>query len=207
MPPPRTHGFRSILCAVDFSPQSAKALRYAAALARACGGRVTARLRGGSPAHRGSRRRVRQSPAGRQRPLTDLERFVRASVRGAAAADIRSVVRVGPAGAVVSEYARHMRGVVVVMGTHGRRGAAKLFFGSTTEAVLRHVRRPVLAIPPHCREPRAGWPGGSIVAAIDEGAHRRATVSTAAQDGRSVRRLAVAGPRGAGHGAPAARPR
>ena len=29
MPPPRTHGFRSILCAVDFSKQSAKALRPA----------------------------------------------------------------------------------------------------------------------------------------------------------------------------------
>ena len=33
MPPPRTRRFRSILCAVDFSPHSAKALRYAAALA------------------------------------------------------------------------------------------------------------------------------------------------------------------------------
>ena len=68
MPLPRTRGFRSILCAVDFSPHSAKALRYAAALARACGGRVTAIYAVDSLLHRGGRRRLRPSPAGRQRP-------------------------------------------------------------------------------------------------------------------------------------------
>jgi hypothetical protein len=42
MPPPKTRRFRSILCPIDASPQSAKTLRYAEALARTCGGRVTA---------------------------------------------------------------------------------------------------------------------------------------------------------------------
>jgi hypothetical protein len=42
MPPPKTRRFRSILCPIDASPQSAKALRYAEALSRTCGGRVTA---------------------------------------------------------------------------------------------------------------------------------------------------------------------
>jgi len=180
MPPPRTHGFRSILCAVDFSRHSAKALRYAAALARAGGGRVTA-IHAVDPLLTAAVAVGYDNRMLEDNARKDLERFVRASVRGAAAADIKSVVRVGPPGAVVVEYARRMRGVIVVMGTHGRRGAAKLFFGSTTEAVLRQLRRPVLAIPPHCCEPRAGWPGGLIVAAIDEGRHRRATLSTAAR--------------------------
>src|SRR5689334_21008053 len=42
MPPPRTHRFHVVLAAVDFSRQSAKAIRYAVALARAGGGRVVA---------------------------------------------------------------------------------------------------------------------------------------------------------------------
>jgi hypothetical protein len=67
------------------------------------------------------------------------------------------------------------------MGTHGHRGAAKLFFGSTTEAVLRRFRGPVLAVPPHCRGPQAAWPGGSIVAAVDDGPHRRASLFAAAR--------------------------
>jgi nucleotide-binding universal stress UspA family protein len=34
----------------------------------------------------------------------------------------------------------------IVMGTHGRTGAARAFQGSVTEEVLRHADRPVLAI-------------------------------------------------------------
>jgi hypothetical protein len=113
--------------------------------------------------------------------LADLEKFVRASVPGPAAVQIRAVVRVGDAGQVILAFARRTRAGIVVMGTHGRRGAAKLFFGSATQAVLRGFRGPVLAIPPHCGEPRAGWPNGSIVAAIEGGRHRRASLSVAAR--------------------------
>lgn len=37
---------------------------------------------------------------------------------------------------------------LIVMGTHGRRGLGKMFFGSTLERVLRETTVPVLAIPP-----------------------------------------------------------
>lgn len=180
MPLPRTHGFRSILCAVDFSPHSAKALRYAAALARASGGRVTA-IHAVDPLLTAAAAVAYDSRLLEDNAREDLERFVRASVRGAAAADIRSVVKVGPSGAVILDYARRRHGVIVVMGTHGRRGVAALLFGSTMAAVLRRFHGPVLAIPPHCREPHLAWPAGSIVAAIDEGRHRRATISAAAR--------------------------
>jgi nucleotide-binding universal stress UspA family protein len=37
---------------------------------------------------------------------------------------------------------------MIVMGTHGRSGLTRLVAGSVTEAVLRHSRIPVLAVPP-----------------------------------------------------------
>lgn len=178
MPPARTRGLRSILCAVDFSPYSSKALRYAAAIARACGGRVTAihvvePLLAAAAAY--DHRFIEQNAQ------ADLARFVRTSVRGPAGAGVRCVVQEGAAGPAVLAHARRTRSSLIVMGTHGRRGAAKVFFGSTTEAVLRRFRGPVLAIPAGCREPRPGWPGRSIVAAVDEGPHHRASLSAAAR--------------------------
>jgi nucleotide-binding universal stress UspA family protein len=180
MPPPRTPGFRSILCAVDFSRYSAKALRYAAALAASCGGRVTA-IYALDPLLTAAAAAAYDSHVLERTALTDLKRFVRTSVHGDRAAGIGCIVAVGPAGAVVLAHARHARSGLIVMGTHGRRGVRKLFFGSTTEAVLRRFRGPVLAIPPRCREPRPGWPGGYIVAAVEDGAHRRALLSSAAR--------------------------
>jgi nucleotide-binding universal stress UspA family protein len=39
---------------------------------------------------------------------------------------------------------------LIVMGTHGWSGAAKMLLGSTTEEVFRHVHSPVLTIGPNC---------------------------------------------------------
>jgi nucleotide-binding universal stress UspA family protein len=180
MLPLTTRRFRSVLCAVDFSAQSAKALRYAAAVAGAAGGRVTA-IHAVDPLLSAAAAVAYDSGALETRAHADLVRFVKRTIPGDAAAAVRCVVAVGAAGPVVLAYARRVRAGLVVMGTHGRRGAAKLFFGSTTAAVLRRFRGPILAIPPHCRGPQAAWPGGSIVAAIDAGRHRRAMLSAAAR--------------------------
>ena len=177
--PLTTRRFRSILCAVDFSAQSAKALRYAAATAGTSGGRVTA-IYAVDPLLSAAAAVAYDSGALESRALGDLERFVARTIAGKPAASIHCVVQVGAAGPVVLAYARRVRASLIVMGTHGRRGAAKLFFGSTTEAVLRRFRGPVLAIPPRCRGPQPTWPGNSIVAAIDTGPHRRALLSAAA---------------------------
>ena len=178
MPSPKTRGLRSILCAVDFSPYSARALRYAAAIARACGGQVTAMhvvepLFAAAAAY--------DSRLIGQTAQTDLTRFVRTSVGGPAGAGIRCIAQVGAPSPAVLAHARRTRSSVIVLGTHGRRGVAKVFFGSTTEAVLRRFRGSVLAIPAGCSEPRRQWPGGSIVAAVGEGPHHRAAVSAAAR--------------------------
>jgi nucleotide-binding universal stress UspA family protein len=120
MPPPMKRGFRSILCAVDFSPPSAKALRYAAALARACGGRVTA-IYAADPLLTAAVVTAYDSHVLERNALADLEKFVRASVPGTPArADIRSVVQVGAPGPVVLAFARRA-GRRVARRVHHRR--------------------------------------------------------------------------------------
>jgi universal stress protein E len=65
-------------------------------------------------------------------------------------------VRFGePAQAIVHE-ARAWSADLLVLGTHGRRGAARLLLGSVAETVLRHASCSVLVVPPQ-RAPSAGW--------------------------------------------------
>lgn len=54
---------------------------------------------------------------------------------------------------VILAYADEIGADLIVMGTHGRRGAARLFLGSVAEAVTRHASCPVMTI-------RAGAPEG-----------------------------------------------
>ena len=180
MPPPRRTRLRSILCAVDFSRQSAKALRYSVRLAAAAGGQVTAfsaidPLLNAAVAAAYAPDRTEAGAA------EELTRFVRRSVGDASGADIRTVVAVGRPGPATIAQASRMRASVIVMGTHGLRGFRRVLLGSTTEYVLRRFQGPVLAIPPHCREPRAGWPAGPAVVAIGGEQHRRVRLAAAAR--------------------------
>lgn len=179
MPPPRTRRFRLILAAVDFSPQSAHALRYATAMAHACGGRVVV-VHALDPLLEAAAAR-----AYAERPLIadtkrELIRFARRTL-GADAASLEYAVVIGaPCQTIIAEAARR-RPDVVVVGTNARAGMPKLFFGSTTEALLRRYHGAVLVVPPQSRAPGAAWPHGHVVAAVGGGPHHRAMVSAAAR--------------------------
>ena len=179
MPPPRTRRFRLILAAVDFSPQSAHALRYAAAMAHACGGRVVA-VHALDPLLEAAAAR-----AYAERPLLgdakrELARFAHRTL-GRDAAGVEYAVVIGqPCRAILAEAARRHPDVVVV-GTNARGGVPKMFFGSTTEALLRRYHGAVLVVPPHSGAPGAAWPHGNVVAAVGGGPHHRAMVSAAAR--------------------------
>jgi nucleotide-binding universal stress UspA family protein len=180
MPTPHTRRFRLILAAVDFSRASAKALRYAAATARACGGEVVV-LHALDPLLSAAAAR-----AYAERPLAAdtkaaLEAFVRRTLGAAAAGHVRCAVVVGAAREALMAEARRLRPDLVVIGTTGRGGVAKLFFGSTTEALLRRYHGAVMVVAPHCPNPAKEWPHGTIVAAVSPGAHRRAMLTTAAR--------------------------
>jgi nucleotide-binding universal stress UspA family protein len=58
----------------------------------------------------------------------------------------RMIVRVGDPVVQIVEYARAESIDLIVMGTHGRSGAAHLFLGSVAERVVRTASCPVLTV-------------------------------------------------------------
>jgi nucleotide-binding universal stress UspA family protein len=136
-----------ILCPVDFSPLSTAVLRHAAALARDTGARLVL-LHVIEP--------LLVQAASMTYDTTYLQDETHRSLSVLAAGLGQGVHRTPPVPrvciglppaeilqAVADEHAD-----LVVMGTQGHRGAARLFFGSTTLKVLRETSARVLVIPP-----------------------------------------------------------
>ncbi|WP_234831300.1 universal stress protein [Rhodopseudomonas palustris] len=61
--------------------------------------------------------------------------------------DYSTMVREGVAQAAIVDVAAELRPDLVVIGTHGRRGAVRLLLGSVTEEVLRRLNRDILIVP------------------------------------------------------------
>ena len=139
----------SILCPVDFSDASAGALRYAAAIAVHFGTRLilltvedpllTEAVDLGTG--------VRWNPDDIK---GELEHFANQTF-GQASRILRSLdyeVAVGKPAPEILRVARERSCDLIVISTHGLTGVRKLFFGSTTERVLRETTTPVLVTPP-----------------------------------------------------------
>ena len=147
--------FNSILCPIDFSEPSTRALDYAIALADRERGHVTLvyvahplLVEAAATAYGA---RFVQDDA--ERELRIVASAALAKVRGGAPQpDI--VVSVGDPASEILKCASERRADCIVMGTQGLSGYKKMFFGSVTEHVLRQSRVPVLAVPPG--EPVAG---------------------------------------------------
>jgi nucleotide-binding universal stress UspA family protein len=143
--------FTSILCPVDFSSFSERALGLAAGLARHFDANLTivhvvdtlldaaAQASGNQDVELA---RIRQTiDEGLNRVCAGKESELRA---------VTSIVLVGDPAEQVLEHARDSNADVIVMGTQGLGGAKRLVFGSTTDQVLRGSDIPVLAVPgPH----------------------------------------------------------
>jgi nucleotide-binding universal stress UspA family protein len=165
--------FHSILCPVDFSPHSALALRYAAALADMAGATLTVvwvqdvMLTQAAAVYT-------LDPKGDD-ARAELNAFVAEAlppgISRPSAMDL--VVTVGTAERDILKIARTRRADLIVMGTHGLSGYQKMFFGSTTERVLRHTSIPVLAVPRRDESTPASVEGsvlrGPVVVAVDLG--------------------------------------
>ena len=140
--------FQHILLATDFSEASEGAFRIATALARAHAARLTvlyvyevsAQTLVGTPEEEAER--TWPGPI-RVRELLDC------LVTGLRATGLRTdgVIRFGRASRLIAEVARTERVDMVVTGTHGRSGLARLWHGSVAEEVLRRSGAPVLAVP------------------------------------------------------------
>jgi nucleotide-binding universal stress UspA family protein len=106
------------------------------------------------------------------RTRAELARFVKRALPAIPERqqDVALVVSDGNPADEILGHARQMRADLLVMGSHGLSGIRKVFFGSTTEQVLRRATVPVLAIPPSIGSRRlAGFPTRvtRVIAPID----------------------------------------
>jgi nucleotide-binding universal stress UspA family protein len=139
----------SILCPIDYSDASAGALRYAAAIAEHFVTRLivlavedpllTTAMDLGSGVH-----------WTREISEREIARFVAQTFGDdeALIAMCEQDVAVGKPPVEILRIARERSCDLIVMSSHGITGARKLFFGSTTERVLRETAIPVLVTPP-----------------------------------------------------------
>jgi nucleotide-binding universal stress UspA family protein len=125
---------RSVLCPVDFSPFSERALRFGGAFAAWLGAELTALwVQAGSWRGHGAR-----AEDGEHK----LQLFT-ASVLGSRSVHLRTAE-----GPVVVEILRAAATVdLIVMGTHGATGLERLLVGSVAEKVLRKAPCPVITVP------------------------------------------------------------
>ena len=147
--PTEAQPFQSILCAVDFSPASLRALEYGLRLAEESGKRVTLlhvfdwdedRL---MPEQFDKQARdVRQEH--RDATLERLRALVPEEAR--TWCDVRVLTATGRPHEEVVLAAADEEADLIVMGAHGRRAKDLLLFGSTTTQVVRHATCPVLTI-------------------------------------------------------------
>jgi len=162
MIPPRT-----IVAPVDFSEPSRTALATAARLA----------LHTGAALHVIVAEHPLLAEAARQAHIdlaadtaAELDRFIAATAPAPSVAPRRHVATGDPVDVIVA-VAQDVKADLIVVGSHGMTGTARLVFGSTTEGVLRRAPVPILVTP-------AAWSAvactandlldtGPIVAAID----------------------------------------
>jgi len=143
-----------VLCPIDFSDCSRRALDHAIAIGRWFGAdidvlHVTPEALMTGRAEMQMRLEVLRTEAHAD-AIEQTKRFVEAA--GASDLKIHVSVERGDPAAVIAVGAPSSAAGLVVMGTHGRSGFERLLLGSVTERVLRRVRCPLLTVPPHAAE-------------------------------------------------------
>jgi nucleotide-binding universal stress UspA family protein len=134
----------SVLCPIDFSDFSRQALAYAVAVADHFGARLVV-LSVDDPLLTEAATAAGLEPALGEETRRELRRFcgeTLASFAGPRTIEYR--VAVGKPATEILRMAGALGVDLIVMSSHGRSGMRKLFFGSTTERVLRETSVPVL---------------------------------------------------------------
>jgi nucleotide-binding universal stress UspA family protein len=131
-----------VICGVDFSTASAKALRSAAAIARKDAGRLVV-LFVEDPMLAAAAKAI----GDRRSATLALERFVAKALGRRRRPRLQLALSAGDAAGEILKAAVRRRADLIVLGTRGRGRAARLLLGSTAEQVLRRARVPILAVP------------------------------------------------------------
>lgn len=138
----------SVLCPLDFSETSRTALRYAGTIAAHFGSRLT--LLAVNDPLLGEAADLAAGPNHlAEDTVREMETFFRTTFERNpdGLTDVRLDVAVGKPAPEILRVARDRQCDLIVMGSHGATGFRKLFFGSTTERVLRETAVPVLVTP------------------------------------------------------------
>jgi nucleotide-binding universal stress UspA family protein len=146
--------FKRILCAIDFSHGSLRALDYAMALAQEVDARLTvlyviestpvvpSNARATVLANASTLREYQA--AAREAGLARLEACIPDEVRSYCSVETR--LATGNAGEEILHVAAESASDLIVIGIHGRSGADLWFFGSTANQVARGATCPVLTL-------------------------------------------------------------
>ncbi len=152
--------FRNILVTTDFSPASKPALSAAIDLAAKNRGKLWI-AHAVPPIPRGSVPLVYREMDEFLR--SDAERRLKrvAAVASERGVRVETLLLRGPAPEAVRRAARERRAGLIVVGTHGRTGAARVFLGSVATRIVATAPCPVLSVK---RKPRRPIPRTVIVA-------------------------------------------
>jgi nucleotide-binding universal stress UspA family protein len=135
----------SVLCPLDFSESSRTSLQYAGAIAGHFGSRLT--LLAVNDPLLGEAAELAAGPTHLvDDTVREMEKFFRETFKQKpnGLEDVRLEVATGKPAPEILRIVREQGNDLIVMGSHGATGFRKLFFGSTTERVLRETTVPVL---------------------------------------------------------------
>jgi len=160
--------FQNILCPVDRSAISRRALDYAVVIGRTSGARVRVLevieiAQPPLPARQWAAFHL--TDEWRAACLKELDRFVNPAGPNPVVSDL--LLAEGQVAAEVLAEAAVRQPDLIVMGTHGRGGFERFVLGSVTEKVLRKAACPVLVVPPGDTEVPAREPFGTVVCGVD----------------------------------------
>lgn len=146
----------TVLCPIDFSEASLAALRYARVIAEHADGRLVI-LAVEDPLLAEAAALGTGMAWSPDETRHELVRFASGALHGTPIkeTDVEFRVAVGKPAKQILQVAQEAACDLIVMSTHGLTGMRKMFFGSTTERVLRETTIPVLATPPVNPGPRS----------------------------------------------------
>jgi nucleotide-binding universal stress UspA family protein len=145
---PKEAVFKNILCAVDFSTLSLKAVEYCISLAQESGGRLVllnaVEWFPDEPGWIGSPNVNDYQAQMEEQVRARLQEIVPAQVR--AWCEVEVEVRSGKAYREILTAARERKADLIALGVRGRNPLDIMLFGSTTQHVVRHAECPVLTV-------------------------------------------------------------
>jgi nucleotide-binding universal stress UspA family protein len=142
--------FKHILCPIDFSDTSTRAMAYAMALSSWYSAQleilhVAPAFENDLMPRQPSPTGAPESPLSRDAIVSEIRRLLEQA--GALNLNATVVTQEGHAQAVIVRRAEARQADLIVMGSHGRSGFNRLLLGSVTEKVLRAATCPVLTVP------------------------------------------------------------